>query len=127
MERPEPPLLPWYGDTGGTLWGKPLTQAVPCNGDPPAEEGVPLQEELVQTVHFRGHRVHDGLAVGGAVIKENVQDGVVDEVTQAVDAGQSDSLQVAMGGEKREERELQLGVSVNPTTFLKQNVSSEKD
>lgn len=81
---------------------KLLTQAVPRNGDPPFEERVPLQEELVQAVHFGRHRVHDGLAIGGAVVKENVQDGVVDEVTKAVDARQSDSLQVTMGA--KEER-----------------------
>lgn len=73
---------------------------MPRNGDPPFEEWVPLQEELVQAVHFGCHRVHDGLAIGGAVVKENVQDGVVDEVTQAIDARQSDSLQVTVGGGK---------------------------
>lgn len=78
----------------------PLTQAVPCNGDAPLKEGVPLQEELVQAVHLRGHRVNDGLAIGGAVVEENIQDGVVDEVTQAVDARQSDSLQVTAGGKE---------------------------
>lgn len=71
------------------------------DGDPPFEVGVPLQEELVEAVHFRRHRVHDGLAIGGAVVEENVQDGVVDEVTQAIDAWQSDSLQVPAGAKKR--------------------------
>jgi len=75
-----------------------LTQAVPRDGDPPFEVRVPLHEELVETVHLGGHRVHDGLAIGGAVVEEDVQDGVVDEVAQAVDARQSDSLQVAGGG-----------------------------
>lgn len=87
----------------GCSQGSPLTQAVPRNGDPSFEERVPLQEELVEAVHFGCHRVHDGLAIGGAVVEENVQDGVVDEVTQAIDAGQRDSLQVP-AGRKREAR-----------------------
>lgn len=80
-----------------------LTQAVTCNGNPPFKVWVPLQEEEVEAVHFRGHRVQDGLAISGAVVEESIQDGVVDEVTQAADARQSDSLQIPVGSKKRGE------------------------
>lgn len=110
------PAPPRSAAGGGTL-----TQAVPRDGDPPSEERVPLQEQLVQAVHLGRHRVHDGLAIGGAVVEENVQDGVVDEVTQAVDAGQGDPLQVPAGDERTE------GTVVNPTAFLQQNARSEED
>lgn len=97
---------------------------MPRDGHPAPEVRVPLQEEAVQAVHLRGHRVHDGLAVGGAVVEEHVQDGVVDEVTQAVDAGQRDPLQVAAGEKARGAAQ---GEPQNPTTSLKQSMSSEED
>ena len=58
------------------------------------ETGVSLSEELMQPVDLGGHRVHDGLAVGGAVVEEQVQQGVVGEVPQSADAGEGDLLDV---------------------------------
>lgn len=69
------------------------------NGYTPFEIRVPLQKKCVDAVHFRGHGVHDRLAVGGAVVEENVQDRVVGEVPQPVDAGQGYPLQIPEGEE----------------------------
>lgn len=69
-----------------------------CYGGSTFEVGIPLQEEQVEAVHFGRDGVHDGLTVGGAVVEKDVQDRVVDEVPQAVDARQGDSFQVSGGG-----------------------------
>lgn len=96
------------------------------NGNPSFKVRVPLQEEQVEAVHFRGHRVQDGLAIGGAVVEESIQDGVVDEVTQAADAGQSDSLQVPAGAKKRRGN-CSPRCSMSPTASLRQSLSGEED
>lgn len=96
---------------------------MPRDGHPALEVRVPLQEEPVQAVHLRGHRVHDGLAVGGAVVEEHVQDGVVDEVTQAVDAGQRDPLQVTAG---QRAGGAAAGADADPNTVPQQIITSER-
>lgn len=53
----------------------------------PIEVGVSLFEEGVERVDLWGHGVHDGLAVGGAVIEKQVQQSVVGEMPQPTDAG----------------------------------------
>ena len=69
-----------------------------CQGDGSGEAGVPLEEESVQAVDVRRHRVHYHLAVLGTVVEEDVQEGVVPEMTQDTDAGQRDPLHVSGGG-----------------------------
>lgn len=75
-----------------------LTQAVAGHRHGPGEPRVSLLEEVVETVDLGGHRVHDGLAVRGAVVEEEVQQGVVGEVAQPTDTGQSDPLNVPERG-----------------------------
>jgi len=69
-----------------------LTQAVPGYRHLARVVGVPGQEERVEPVHLQGDRVHDGLAVRGAVVEQHVQQGLVGEVSQAPGAGQCDLL-----------------------------------
>ena len=101
MKRPA--LKPLNPDAappcGGTETGPP-TQAVAHHRHGGAEVGVPLPEERVQPVDLRGHGVHDGLAVGGAVVEQHVQQRLVGEVTEATRARQRDLLD-SPGREKR--------------------------
>uniref|UniRef100_A0A8C3FLI9 Phospholipid phosphatase 5 n=1 Tax=Chrysemys picta bellii TaxID=8478 RepID=A0A8C3FLI9_CHRPI len=59
---------------------------------------------------FFYNSIHYGLAVGGAVVEENIQYGVVYEVPQAVDARQGNSLQIA----KHETRDCYEGQRFHP-------------
>jgi hypothetical protein len=56
---------------------------------------VPLQKKCVYSVHFRSYCVHNSLTVGGAVVEEDIQNSVVGEVSEAVDAGQGYPLQIS--------------------------------
>lgn len=60
--------------------------------DAPSEVGVPLLEQGAEAVHLHGDGVHDGLAVGGAVVEEHVQQRLVGEVPEPARAGQGDLL-----------------------------------
>lgn len=62
--------------------------------DSPSEVGVAAHEERVEAVHLHAHFVHDGLAVGGAVVEQDVEQRLVGEVPQATNARQSDFLNV---------------------------------
>lgn len=53
----------------------------------PVEFWVSLFKEGVQPVDLWGHRVHYGLAVGGAVIEKQVQQSVIGEMSQSADTG----------------------------------------
>lgn len=46
----------------------------------------------MESVEFCYHGVQYGLAVGGAVIEEEIQQGVVGEMPESTDAGKSDPL-----------------------------------
>lgn len=65
------------------------------NWNCPAETRVSLFKEGMQSVDLWGHRVHYGLAVGGAVIEKQVQQSVVGEMSQPADTGKSDPLDVS--------------------------------
>lgn len=60
------------------------------------EVWMPLKEEVVETVDLRGHCIHNSLAVCSAIVEEQVQHGVVAELTQTANARQSDSLNVSI-------------------------------
>lgn len=49
-----------------------FTQAVAHDWNRPDKLWVTLFEESVQSVDLRGYRVHYGLAIGGAVVEEQV-------------------------------------------------------
>ena len=66
--------------------------------------GVPGPEQRVEPVDLQGHRVHDGLAVRGAVVEQHVQQGLVGEVTQAPRAGQRDLLDSPGRGKKNKKK-----------------------
>lgn len=67
---------------------------MPSHRDSASEVGVSAHEERVESVHLHAHFIHDGLAVGGAVVEQDVQQRFVGEVPQATDARQSDFLYV---------------------------------
>ena len=77
-----------------------LTQAVAGDRHLASVVGVPGPEQRVEPVDLQGHRVHDGLAVGGAVVEQHVQQRLVGEVTEATRARQRDLLD-SPGREKR--------------------------
>lgn len=85
----------------GALRGPGLgqTQAVSSQRHGPGEVRVSAEEQGVQPVDLRHHAVHDVLAVGGAAVVEEVQQGVSGKVPQAGQAGQGDPLDVP-GGER---------------------------
>lgn len=65
------------------------------NGYTPFEIRVPLQKKCVYSVHFRSNCVHNSLTVGGAIVEEDIQNCVIGEVPEAVNAGQGYSLQIS--------------------------------
>ena len=73
------------------------------NGYTPFEIGVPLQKKCIYSVHFRSYCVHDGLTVGGAIVKEDIQDCIISEVSEAINAGQGYSLQISERGKKKKD------------------------
>lgn len=67
---------------------------MPSHRDSASEVGVAAHEERVEAVHLHAHFIHDGLAVGGAVVEQDVEQRFVGEVPQATDARQRDFLYV---------------------------------
>lgn len=77
---------------------------MPSHRDSPFEVGVAAHEKRVQAVHFHAHFIHDGLAVGGAVVEQDVEQRFIGEVPQATNARQSDFLYVPGNTESLEAR-----------------------
>lgn len=71
-----------------------ITQAVAHDWHCPDKLWVSLFKEGVQTIDLWGHRVHYGLAIGRAVVEEQVEQSIVGEMSEPANAGQSDSLDV---------------------------------
>lgn len=71
-----------------------LTQAVANYCNCPIEFWVSLFEEGVQPIDLCRHCVHDGLAVGGAVIEKQVEQSVIGEMSQPANTGKGDPLNV---------------------------------
>lgn len=71
------------------------------NGYTPFKIGVPLQKKCIYSVHFRSYCVHDGLTVGGAIVKEDIQDCIISEVSETINAGQGYPLQISERGKKK--------------------------
>lgn len=67
---------------------------MPSHRDSSFEVGVATHEKCVQTIHFHPHFIHNGLTVGGAVVKQDVKQRLVGEVAQAADAWQSNFFNV---------------------------------
>lgn len=62
--------------------------------DSPFEVWVATHEKCVQTVHFHPYFIHNRLTVGGAVVKQDVEECLIGEVAQPPNARQSDFLNV---------------------------------
>lgn len=58
------------------------------------EVWVATHEKRVQSIHLHPHFFHNGLAVGGAVVEQNVKECFIGEVAQASNARQSDFFYV---------------------------------
>lgn len=58
------------------------------------EVRVATHEKRVQSIHLHPHFFHNGLAVGGAVVEQNVKERFIGEVAQASNARQSDFFYV---------------------------------
>lgn len=71
------------------------------NGYTPFEIRVPLQKKCIYSVHFRSYCVHDSLTVGGAIVKEDIQNCIISEVSEAINAGQGYPLQISERGKKK--------------------------
>lgn len=64
------------------------------NWNCPTKIWVSLVKEGVELVDLWGYCVYYGLTVGGAVIEKQIQQSVVGEMSQPVDTGEGDPLDV---------------------------------
>lgn len=71
------------------------------NGYTPFEIRVPLQKKCIYSVHFRSYCVHDSLTVGGTIVKEDIQNCIISEVSEAINAGQGYPLQISEGEKQK--------------------------
>lgn len=69
-------------------------------GHLPLEGWVATLEETVKSVDLCNHGVQDSLAVGGAVVEEEVEQSVVGEMPESADTGKSDTLNGPVTGQK---------------------------
>lgn len=67
---------------------------MPSHRDSSFEVWVAAHEKRVQTIHFQPHFIHDGLTVGGAVVKQDVKECLIGEMAQASNARQGDFFYV---------------------------------
>lgn len=84
------------------------------NGYTPFEIRVPLQKKCIYSVHFRSYCVHDSLTVGGAIVKEDIQNCIISEVSEAINAGQGYPLQIS----EREKKKIILSRKPKSSTLL---------
>lgn len=73
------------------------------NGYTPFEIRVPLQKKCIYSVHFRSYCVHDSLTVGGAIVKEDIQNCIISEVSEAINAGQGYPLKISEREKKKKD------------------------